>query len=958
MVSQDTVTREEPTAAAAQPKRSRWRSVANRAMGGSLVASGVSQVVLIVSGVLVARSLGPQDRGYLALLVVVSGICSLLGSLGLPSAATYYIARDRSHARPIASSLLVPAVLLAAVTLVLQIAVLVPLVMHDPRRVKVAAVISLLLVPGLRAFAYGTAILQGQQRFTAFNVTRILPTIAYVAAVMTVFALHTADLVLLTTMWTMANLFGGLFALAIAVRGLPRPDSPSRPPSRSEVTRFGMKSLFSSLSPVDAFRLDQAAVGLFLNPVALGLYVVAQAFTNLPRIIGYSIGLVAYPQVAAQPDRAAARRAMWRYFFIGVALSLLVVGALEVATGTLVTLFFGSDFSGAAPTARILLIGTLFMAARRVLTDGVNGLGYPGVGTVAEVSSWVLLVPGFAILLPKLGLTGAALALAFSWGASLLLMVALVLTIGTRLWPGGLVVDARKRIHRMGLLSYEQLVVSGLTVAASVGAGVVVAVSHGHMNLAMIVALLATLFFAYGRATLARVTRLAHAEHAKRVSHETPESSSDPERAPFRLARFLFYAGLLLLAVLTLRASGQLALSDVLFFFSFVFACAELVIVRRRVSIALPMALMFGMALFSLGGLVSTFESYAAVKSIAVVARIIFLTVFWFWLATLVLNRREHVNRAMTLWVASAALCGFAAVAQLLGVHLPFAGALQFGRSTGFSTQPNELGGIEAIAFVPALMLASRPHAEPRQRVISYFFVFLVGGGLILSGSVGGILAALAGTYVWLALQRSTLHSRRVFATVALLIVAVVMVQTMRGGATPLQRLTRVTQSSSSGEGAGSVDSRIATYRVAVKQIKKDPFIGVGLDLISITKPFGVVSYEFDVHNLIIGIWYKAGLFGLIGMLIALGAVLRTGWRAVLESVSDTERMCAVALLSSFVAFFAFAMSEPVLYARFGWISAALVLVLRAVQVREARVAVAEVHNRSRHELVLAPARS
>jgi O-antigen ligase len=122
---------------------------------------------------------------------------------------------------------------------------------------------------------------------------------------------------------------------------------------------------------------------------------------------------------------------------------------------------------------------------------------------------------------------------------------------------------------------------------------------------------------------------------------------------------------------------------------------------------------------------------------------------------------------------------------------------------------------------------------------------------------------------------------------------------------------------------------------VAEAGIKRDPFIGVGLDLVSVTKPFGVVSYEYDVHNLIIGTWYKAGLLGLIGMLVTLYAVFNVGWRAIREATSDAERTLVAALLSSVAAFVVFAMSAPVLFSRYGWIPSALLLAFRAVQVRE-----------------------
>jgi O-antigen/teichoic acid export membrane protein len=915
-----------------------WRSAANRSIGGSLFASGALQLAVIVSGVLVARSLGPEDRGHLALLVLISTVCSLIGTIGLPLAATYYIARDKSHARQIAFSLLRPGVFQVVVTLAVQTAVLAALVVDEPGRVKAAALISLPLVPGIIAFSYGTAILQGQQRFTAFNILRILPTAAYVGGVVVVFTVHEANLVSVMTVWATSYFVGGFLALGIAVRGLSTAPADSPPPSRSRMTNFGLKSLFGSISPIDALRLDQAVVGLFVTPVALGLYVVAQAFTNLPRIVAASIGMVAYPQVASHRDSAVGRRAVWRYFFLGTALCALVVGALEIVAGELVTVFFGSEFSEATSIARILILGTFFMAARRVLTDGVNGLGHPGLGTVAEVASWLLLVPGVAILLPRYGVDGVALALTLAWAGSLLVLVALVAVGEARL---AFVRQSSRRVLRRlttrpRFVTSHELIGLALAVAAASVAAIAVALLPPQAALIAIAVLSAALFFAFGRTALARKTRslrvrLAGARSNPDHGEEDPSRRSDGE---FSLARRLYYVGLAFLALLTFRVGGQVTYSDILFLFSFAFACAELVVVRRRVPMMLPFLLLIGMTLFSFGALLSTFHAEEALKSTAVIVRLIFLTVFWFWLGTVVLSCREHVVKATTIWVASTAICSAAAALQLvIGDVLPLTGTLYFGRATGFTAQPNDLGGLTAVALVPALMLAARRRITVPQRLFSFLLLLLVGSGLIVSGSVGALFAAAGAMFVWLAFQRTSLESLLIFAAVGACVVGVVTVQALRGAPTPLERIDRVTSSNTT-EGAGTLNSRIATYRVAAAKIKEHPFVGVGLDLVSVTKPFGVVSYEYEVHNLIIGTWYKTGLFGLAGILIAFLAVLRIGWTAILQSKSEPEQTLAVALLCSVVAFLGFAMSEPVLFSRYGWISAALLLALRGVQMR------------------------
>jgi len=64
-------------------------------------------------------------------------------------------------------------------------------------------------------------------------------------------------------------------------------------------------------------------------------------------------------------------------------------------------------------------------------------------------------------------------------------------------------------------------------------------------------------------------------------------------------------------------------------------------------------------------------------------------------------------------------------------------------------------------------------------------------------------------------------------------------------------------------------------------------------------------------------------------------AVFKVGWRAIREADSDADRTIVAALVSAVAAFVVFAMSEPVLFSRYGWVPAALLLAFRVVQVRE-----------------------
>ena len=394
----------------------------NAPMIGSLLSGVGAQAALLVSGVLVARMLGVEDRGYLALLVLMPVIISQLGGLGLPISASYFVAREPARARAIARSL--STVYLSQVFFIMAVhfVVLSLLTRNDPPMVWSAGLITLTVGPASLAHQYGLRLLQGQQRFRHFNLLRLVPAGAYALGILLLFLVGTESLIFAAVAYSVSVGVAGSATLMIALVSVRQGDvAPS--PSHGEMVRFGLRSLLGSAAPSETFRVDQAVVGLFLTPAALGLYVVGLAFTNLPRFLGQSVGMVAYPRVAASADAVEARRATWRFVAFSGVVALLVVGVLEILAGWLIRFLFGEEFAPAVPLVRILLIAALFWSLRWTLADAVRGAGLPALGSVAELASWVTLPLALVVLLPLGGLQGIALAMVLSAVASLATLV-------------------------------------------------------------------------------------------------------------------------------------------------------------------------------------------------------------------------------------------------------------------------------------------------------------------------------------------------------------------------------------------------------------------------------------------------------------------------------------------------------------------------------------------------------
>jgi O-antigen/teichoic acid export membrane protein len=395
------------------------------ALVGSIATGLAGQFAVIVSGIIAARMLGPENRGNLALLLLIPIALSQLGNLGLPLAIAYELSRDSEVGRGALANVARPAFLLVAGMVLVHAAILVLLFRDQNVEVQLAAVISLLIIPADSAQLYGLAILQGRHDFAKFNIARLLPAIAYSLLALLALARNSGSLPEFALWFAASYLVVGVATLAVALRRS-SPKHVARAPSARTVLRFGLRALIGSVSPSETLRIDQAIVGLLLSPFALGLYVVGVSFTNLPRFVAQSIGVIAYPHVSAQGDEVRARRSAWRFLWLSAAVCLAVILPLELLAGRLIPAFFGESFAPAVGIMQILLISSLFLGVRRVLTEASRGLGLPSLGTVAEIASWFALVPCVALFAPSLGAYGVALAFSISAAVSLAVLVALV----------------------------------------------------------------------------------------------------------------------------------------------------------------------------------------------------------------------------------------------------------------------------------------------------------------------------------------------------------------------------------------------------------------------------------------------------------------------------------------------------------------------------------------------------
>jgi O-antigen/teichoic acid export membrane protein len=80
---------------------------------------------------------------------------------------------------------------------------------------------------------------------------------------------------------------------------------------------------------------------------------------------------------------------------------------------------FGESFVAATAAFRWLLLAAGVWGWGSIVISGLRGFGYPGLSTMARFSGAVVTGIALVILLPRLGITGAAIASLAGYGAML-----------------------------------------------------------------------------------------------------------------------------------------------------------------------------------------------------------------------------------------------------------------------------------------------------------------------------------------------------------------------------------------------------------------------------------------------------------------------------------------------------------------------------------------------------------
>lgn len=356
----------------------------------------------LLTGVIIARTLGAESVGILASLSVLTVLAVTFGGFGLPSAITFIVARQNNRLRRVVTN----AVVLAFVIGCLFAGVIAALANVRPGLFGGVPVILVIITACVLPFhlvsMFCLAALLGLRRMGTYNLLDMLPPLILVispAILLIVFSLGVFELVVVNSAALMILSLCVLIVVARTARDERFGEWHFESGLLAEMFTLGSRFYFALAASMVVFRADLLIVNYFRNPAEAGVYAVSTQVGTLLMLIPTVISTVLFPKASESGEGSAE---MTSRVTRHASLIMLIVCLAAVPLAFLLPVIFGRGFAGATLQVLILLPGVFLCGIETVQVQYFSGIGLPraiplfwGVVMLFSIILNLVFVPSF-----------------------------------------------------------------------------------------------------------------------------------------------------------------------------------------------------------------------------------------------------------------------------------------------------------------------------------------------------------------------------------------------------------------------------------------------------------------------------------------------------------------------------------------------------------------------------------
>lgn len=383
------------------------------AKGGSFARHGVTTVLVtaatmalgLLTGILVARTIGPEGRGALTAVLTTIQMLGWLFGMGCGKAVTYALSRDHSAGGRLLSTWTLILLPLAALAIGTGYLLLPLLLAAQPVETLELARLYLPMIAMALLAELMLGLILGDQDFRSFNALNFIQpagvatlyAILWLAGHFTVESAVVVQAAMSTLVLVVAT------ALLVRRHGIGRPD----PALGRQTLWYALRTHGDVVGGVITQRLDLLIIPAFLPAAQVGLYALATSLSWL--IVSLSSALATVVMPAATRRGQSGRSLVLNSLQVTFAIGGLLGGGLFVFADIAIGLVYGPSFADSALPLRLLLPGAVLYAAASILLNGLYAENRPFTATMANLLGMLVTLGGLLLFLRSGGILAAAI---------------------------------------------------------------------------------------------------------------------------------------------------------------------------------------------------------------------------------------------------------------------------------------------------------------------------------------------------------------------------------------------------------------------------------------------------------------------------------------------------------------------------------------------------------------------
>ena len=385
-------------------------------------ANAAQYVIIGVTGVILARGLGPDGRGVYGLINETALIVAAFPGAALELAGIYLIGKRRYTLQTVFSNTLSWSLVLAALCLLL-----IPLVLlsgltlfgMSSAEISVGLLGASMITVGDGSREY----LLPLNRPVAYTGLTLIPPIIRLGGVVLIVLTVGLTIDRAATIWLISLAVLLVFTIATMMRHVSFRPRVNWKAMKAQVS-FGSRSHLGWILQALNHRLDVFMIAVMVGTGGVGRYLVGVNLAELTWWVPLALGTVLFPKSSTMDSESnfemsamACRRTL-------VVTMLAGLGLLLVAP-TAIPLVYGGNFVPSVTIFLILLPSGLFYTIHKVLGSSLSAHGMPQATLYAGLISLPLTVGLNVLMIPRWGITGAAIAsdIAYAVNAAVILVL-------------------------------------------------------------------------------------------------------------------------------------------------------------------------------------------------------------------------------------------------------------------------------------------------------------------------------------------------------------------------------------------------------------------------------------------------------------------------------------------------------------------------------------------------------